>query len=634
MSGIAAILHTNGRPVAMGQIEKMMAAMAYRGQDGSGSWHDGAVALGHCAFHTCAEDADAVQPLASEDGGQVLVMDGYLVNYADLRADLRQRGAALRNSSDAELVLHAYRLWGHNCLDHIDGEFAFVIYDALRREVFAGCDHTGLRQLHYHWDGTTLLAATDIAGVLAALPEAPPANLPYCAEHIANGWFTDNETPWQGIMRLPKAHCLSIGLHPGTGDPQVREYWQLPTQVTIRHKSDADYVDHYRTVFTECVAASARTHAPLACDVSGGLDSSAIFCVADAMDKAGELPAPGLLGFTLSAPAGTSADEREYVDAVARKTGREIEAVGLFCPDLDWFAQQGERDGRLPFLPNTIMLREIAATAAAKGCRVNLDGQGGDQWLDGHPHHIRQALRMRDWSALRQNLRADWQGMGAGWTIGQLLRQSVVSLLPGSIRDMLMKALNRDDPMTSGVDIGPLTPAMQIALEERKRSFDDRLAHFSPDDRRKQAKLCFPFTLLANDMLNLQTSQVGIENRHPMLSRKFIEFSASTPEHIRWRGGTTKFVHRKAMEGILPAEIINRNSKAHFNQTFTPHLSEMQAFCIERAGAAEFQKLVLPEVLAEEFTTALNLPFDRIGIWTLWGCYAVAAFLELQKPES
>jgi len=629
MSGIAAISHTDNRPVAAGQIEEMMAAMQHRARDGSDIWRSGSVTLGHCAFHTCDEGTTATQPLVSEDGGQVLVMDGYLVNYAELRRDLHQRGADLRNASDAELVLHAYRIWGQGCLDHIDGEFAFVIYDVRNREIFAACDHTGLRQLHYHWDGTTLVAATDIAGVLAALPEAPPANLPYCAEHIANAWYTQDETPWCGVMRLPKAHCLALG----TNGPQVREYWQLPTEVTIRHKSDAEYIEHYRHVLSECVAASARTHAPLACDVSGGLDSSAIFCLADAMDKAGALPAPGLLGFTLSAPPDTWADESEYVRAVERKTGRMIEAVDLFCPDLDWFTQQGKRDRRLPFLPNSVMLRGIADAAASKGCRVNLVGQGGDQWLDGQPHHIRQALRMGDWRALGCNLRADWHGMGAAWTIAQLARQSVTALMPDRLRAALLRLLGRSDPMNSSVDTGLLTPAMLAELAERKQSYEARFSIHSPDARAKQFKLSNPFALLVYDMLNLQTSQVGIEYRHPMLSRKFIEFSAATPEHIRWRGGTPKFVHRKAMRGILPGEVIDRSDKAHFSQTFSPHLPEIQAFCLNRAKTTDFPRVVVPEALAEEFTTALNLPFDQMPVWTLWGCYAVAAFLDMQEAE-
>ncbi|QZH76391.1 MAG: hypothetical protein JY451_07625 [Erythrobacter sp.] len=604
----------------------MTATLAHRGPDGTRHWQQGWLALGHCAFDTSAEELTSRQPLASACESLVLVLDGYLANFYDLRHDLTARSALLRNASDAELVLHAYRVWGEACLDHLDGEFAFIIFDKTQQRLFCACDHTGLRQLHYHWDGRTFVAATDIAGVLAALPFDPPPNLPYLAEHVANAWFTSNETPWQGLMRLPAAHCLTLDVN----GPRLREYWHLPTDVTIRHKSDAEYAEHYRSVLTECVSASARTHAPLACDVSGGLDSSAIFCLADRLAHEGRLPAPDLLGFTLRAPTGTPADEADYVRAVERQTGRTVEAVDLFCPDLDWFAAQGAADRRLPFLPNTVMLRDIAAAAAARGCRVNLVGQGGDQWLDGHPHHIRQALRMGDWRALRQNLRADWSGMGAGWTMREMVRQTVTACLPDSLRGILLARRDQEKPF-EGANPSLLSPAMRDALAARRQSQIERRASASPDARLKLAKLEFPFARLVYDMMNLQASQVGIEYRYPMLSRKFIEFSAATPEHIRWRGGTTKYIHRLALQGILPDKVLERESKAHFSQTFHLHLSRLEAACTDALEDDMYSKLIVPDELRREFTIAREDSIDRMPIWTLWGSFASAAFLEARN---
>ncbi len=632
MSGIAAIFHTGGRAAELRHITAMTAAMAHRATEGVDHWRQGPVALGHCAFHTTAEEGTAAQPLADESGNLVLVLDGYLTNYHDLRRDLLERGARLRNASDAELVLHAYRIWGMACLDHCDGEFAFIVFDKAEHRLFCACDHTGLRQLHYHWDGETFVAATDVAGVLAALATTPSPNLPYLAEHVANAWFTSDETPWQGVMRLPAAHCLTLDAH----GLRTREYWHLPTEVTVRHKSDADYAAHYRSVLTECVSASARTHAPLACDVSGGLDSSGVFCLADRLAKDGQLPAPDLLGFTLRAPPGTPADEMEYVRAVEQQTGRAIAAVDLFCPDLEWFIKQAKADRRLPFLPNTVMLRDLAAAAAAQGCRVNLVGQGGDQWLDGHPHHIRQTLRMRDWRALGQNLRADWHGMGARWTIGQMLRQGLSACLPDGVRSHLLEMFARTGADDEGSNLALLSPEMRAALAGRRQTYLARIAGVSPDASQKLAKLAYPFSQLTYDMTNLQSAQVGIEYRHPMLARKFIEFSAATPEHIRWRGGETKFVHRLALKGILPDAILRRDSKAHFSQTFHGHLAGMERTCLETNCKSLYRRLVSPEAVQREFATAQSGSIDRIPIWTLWGSFAVAAFLQAQdsvQPE-
>ena len=601
----------------------MTSAMSYRAGNGMGHHVRGPVALGHCAFHTSAEDRDASQPHTGADGRFAIVLDGYIANYADLRTDLLGRGAALRNRSDAELFLQAYMLWGPDCLDRLEGEFACIIADHAEQTLLCACDHTGLRQLHYHWDGRSLVAATDIAGVLAALPEQPAPNLPYLAEHVANEWYSQDETPWQGIKRLPKAHSLIVGAS-GT---QRREYWHLPTEVTIRHASDAEYAEHYRSVLTDCVRAASRSDAPLACDVSGGLDSSAIFCIADRLEKSGALPAPALHGFTLRAPEGTAADEAMYVRAVERQTSRAIAPVDLFMPDLDWFARQGEVDHRLPFLPNTVMVRSMAGAAANKGCRINLVGQGGDQWLDGLPHHFRQALQMRDWNALGQNWRADWRAKGAIWTVREFAKQSAMALAPAALHDRLKRFRQTIEASEDDSAAHILSDDMRSVLAERRAVFAARFADIPPDDRIKRLKLESPFPLLVYDMMNLQASRSGLEYRHPMLSRRFISFSAATPEHIRWRGGQTKFIHRVAMSGVLPNAIVRRDSKAHFNQTFYKHLPTMRQTILQDIDKSIFSTLVDPLAVKRMVASTCAPPFDRSPIWTLWGLYASAAFL-------
>ena len=113
----------------------MTGAMPYRGPDGITHWHAGPVALGHCMMHATSESLDERQPLANESGSLVLAMDGYLSNWEELRQTLRDRGVRLRDRSDAELVLRAYETWGEDCPCHLDGEYAFVIWDAARRDI-------------------------------------------------------------------------------------------------------------------------------------------------------------------------------------------------------------------------------------------------------------------------------------------------------------------------------------------------------------------------------------------------------------------------------------------------------------------------------------------------------------------
>ncbi len=141
MSGIAGIIHFDGKPVEPGLIEKMTSAMAHRGPDGINHWVKGSVALGQCMLRTTPESLEEHQPLTNEDESLVLVMDGRVDNWEELRRELLGRGAVLRNRSDAELVLRAYEVWGEECPDRIIGEFVFFIWDARQRRLFGaqGC---------------------------------------------------------------------------------------------------------------------------------------------------------------------------------------------------------------------------------------------------------------------------------------------------------------------------------------------------------------------------------------------------------------------------------------------------------------------------------------------------------------
>ena len=127
-----------------------------RGPDGITHWHGGSAALGFCALHTTRESLSCEQPLVSDDGQLVLVQDGYLHNLEALRNELKSMGAKFRTTSDAEVVVRAYELWGEACARRLEGEFAFVIWDARRGTAFCARDHAGLRPLNYHWDGKRL----------------------------------------------------------------------------------------------------------------------------------------------------------------------------------------------------------------------------------------------------------------------------------------------------------------------------------------------------------------------------------------------------------------------------------------------------------------------------------------------
>lgn len=532
----------------------MTRAMDYRGVDGIAHYVTGSIALGHCMLRTTSEALDECQPLTNEDQSLSLVMDGYLSNWEELRRELLDCGVCLRTRSDAELVLRAYEIWGKECPTRIDGEFAFLIWDKRRQEVFCARDHQGLRPLFYHWDGQRLLAASDMSSIIAALGEKPQLNQGYFAEMMAEQWYSETETIWSGIMRVPHAHSMQVRadrLH-------LESYWQLPLDVRIRYRCDADYVDHYRELLRDCVRRSSRSHRPLGFEVSGGLDSSSLFCLGARMLDAGQLLASDIKGYTLQGPSGSDADEIVYARAAGLHAGRTLHEVPLFTPDFEWFRRQAQFDCDVPGYPNGAMSIDLERKAQSDGCRVLIGGLGGDQWLDGNLNWD-EILAERNFSAFTHNLRSAMQN--SGWrVVGKALARSFAL---ASLPEPAFLAL-RSLVATPAAFPPWLSDQACVELIHRRSIYEERLR---ADGRwhYKEAKLAFPFQLHAFDLNARQRARSGVEGRSPMLMRSFIEFSATTPERLRLKGGVSKWIHRKAMDGILPDLILDRTSKAEFS---------------------------------------------------------------------
>jgi len=320
MSGIAGIVRFDGAPLEPGLIERMTAAMAHRGPDGIRHWSSGSVALGQCMLCTTPESLDERGPLANEDGSLVLVIDGRVDNWEELRRDLLGRGAVLRDRTDAELVLRAYEVWGRECLSRIDGDFALVVWDARRREAFCARDRMANKAIAWHWDGNNLAFASELRAILA-LPWVPRRlNEGMVAEFLANEWHSRDETFWQNVHRLEPAHRMTVD----AAGPRQDRYWQPDPWTAPPSEDEDELVEHYLSLLTDVVRRMSRSTGPLACEVSGGLDSSALFAVAEHLRRRGELLAPSLDGYTLAFDDGSDADELSYARAVGEHLGVPI----------------------------------------------------------------------------------------------------------------------------------------------------------------------------------------------------------------------------------------------------------------------------------------------------------------------
>ena len=336
MGGIAAIFELGGRPADPLAMQRMLDAMDYRGPDGTAYWTGADAALGACLMHTTTEEREAALPWKNEDGSLLLVFDGYVADHHGLRGKLKERGVRLRNRSDAELVLRAFETWGDDCARHIDGEFAYMIWNARQRSLHCARDHAGLRPLFYYRARDHLLLASDLAAIRAAagVPLEPDETV--LVQLAANQYHFRDETIWSGVKRVMPAHAMYFD----RSNQQAWRYWDLPEPYSIRHSSDAEYAEHYRHVLQESVQQASRSDRALGIEVSGGLDSTAVFAVADQLAKEGKLGAPGLDAFALEGPRGSAADETAFIQAAANRFDHTIHRQPLHIPSFDWLLSQ------------------------------------------------------------------------------------------------------------------------------------------------------------------------------------------------------------------------------------------------------------------------------------------------------
>lgn len=616
MTGIAAIFSAG--PASERQLEAMMAAMAGRAFDDEGRWINGRFALGASILHTTAEGMEAGQPHTNEDESLALVMDGYLTNWEELRRDLTERGARLRNRSDAELVLRAYEQWGEDCADRIEGEFAFIIADRRRQRLYAARDHQGLRPLFYCRRGDTLVIASDIPAIFAALDPPPEPNHDYLVGVAAVQLFLPEDTVWRGITRLQQAHWLVCDGH----NLVVRRYFELPTGERLRYRSDEEYAEHYLAMLSDVLRRTTRSHAPIGIAVSGGLDSSSLYCLADRLERQGKLLAPGFQGYTLAAEPGSSAYELPFARAAADHVGRTLTEIPLFKPSLAWYTEQASIERDIPIPTNGAMTIGIERQARADGVRAYIDGTGGDEWLQGSWDYYREFAREGNLAGFASSLGRDAAALGWRKVLPRALRSGVSAFTPDRLR-VMRKASRRAALYRDPEEFFWLKPALRNVLEAQDAAYDATLP-VNPGEWQRNNLFASPFGSYARARMQRQRGLNGIEPRNPMFARQFIAFSLATPEHIRRRAGMTKVVHRIAMRGILPDLITDRGTKADFESDSTDQ--EMARF-VAGPGRPFLAEFCQGEGLDRLIAAANANTVDGDRSWELWGVYAVAAFL-------
>lgn len=574
MSGIAGIIRFDGAPVEPGLIESMTAAMAHRGPDGISHWVDNSVALGHCMLRTTPESFEEQQPTVSRSGDVVLIMDGRIDNWLAVRSELLSHGCNLRNKSDAELVLNAYSKWGMEFVSKLEGDFAIVLWLAHEKRIVCFRDPMGIKPFNYFWNGRIFAFASEIQAILE-LPDVPQSlDTGTLAQFLASEWHTPQDTFWVGISRLKSGYYLDLK----ADSKLLRRYWEPEPQKTLRYKREEEYVEHYRELLNDTVRRMSRSHKPISCEVSGGLDSSALFAVAENLRRAGSLTAPDVFGYTLNFEGDPRADEIAYCRAVGHMLGKAINEVAPAHPPLSRYRDIALKYREFPGYPNAMMADNLMHEVKLSGSRVLLDGVGGDEWLNFGRTYYREALDHKQFMRLTNLLLRDLKSEKNLAPLLACFRSLIGWMLPQRALEFVQ--LLQGYPAEKLAVSDWLSKDLQQVLAQKRREHRSALDNeFDPTiPNAFKYTLYDPYKAIVHEQSDRYASEFGFESRRPFYNIKMVEFSLMVPHELLFANGIGKHLHRRAMKGLLPEAVLKRNTEAEFSSVYLTHLP----YCAER----------------------------------------------------
>lgn len=543
MSAIGAIA---GQVERRSTLQDMLTAMSTRGEVETFAVLDAAV-LSMGAAHFVWE-APTTPVIA---GSVSVVADATLYYTDDLVRRAGVRGALPRDATAATLVAEAWRARGAAAIELLEGDFAFVLWDAAAGELIAARDFSGGRPLFYCWHGGVLRIASAISGILADPAVPRTIDLATLATVAAGLWSHSTASSYTAITELPAGHVLRW--RPGN-TPVLRRYWRPPETMATRRAPLDPAADELRALLTEAVRERLAPTGTTVVTLSGGWDSTAVYGVAEAIVGSGA--AQRVHGVSISYPVGDPGREDEFIQEVTTRWGKspdfiDVDSIGL----LDHAeSEAGRRDH--PFAHTYEQWnRALSRRARATDARVVLDGFGGDQLFQVSDVYLAELFRTGQWLALADQLR---QGVAPGLTLRQRFDAIVRPTLSPRLQRWVTRGgatprhyLERRAPIWFNV---PFLDAHQV--RERDAAAQPTLPGGNLIVAESHAFLCFLFYQRIRALLCGFALQEGVALRSPLLDARVLAFAAQRPWSDRADGAETKRLLRRAVRDLLPANVL------------------------------------------------------------------------------
>lgn len=541
MCGITGVMYFEDREPSPELLKSMTDCIVHRGPDDIGFWSDNRIGLGFRRL-SIIDLKEGHQPLANEDDTVWIAFNGEIYNYKYLRDSLQSKGHQFKTHTDTEVIVHLYEEYGEACVEKLRGMFGFVIWDRRKRLLFGARDHFGIKPFYYYHDGSRFLFGSEIKSLLAAGVERS-IHRESLLNYLTFQYVPEPDTMFDGIRKLPPGHTVTVTYD---GQMSIRQYWD--PMLAPEERSFEDCVEQIRSTLQDSVIHHMQSDVERGCFLSSGIDSTAIATLMRSIEpiRTFSVGFEGANNETVIARQTANAIDTEHYDKI-------ITEADYFAtlPKAVWHQDEPVAD------PSAIALYHVAQLAR-EHVTVVLSGEGADELFGGYriynepnslapierlPHGVKRMLH-----ALARVLPEGFKGRNYLLRGTTPLEQRFLGNAKIFTEEMKADIVRADRE---------LLRSYRNPLEVAK-VFYDRSKHLDPVSRMQyiDMNLWLPGDILMK--ADKMTMAHSLELRVPFLDVELYEVARRIPAKYRIAQGTTKYVFRKAMEGIIPDFILNR----------------------------------------------------------------------------
>jgi asparagine synthase (glutamine-hydrolysing) len=562
MCGIAGFLSLTAAPYpqAAAALGAMSSLIAHRGPDGDGEWlsADGRIGLVHRRLAIIDLSLGGAQPMRGQNG-TVITYNGEIYNYVELREELSAHWT-FRSTSDTEVILAAYDRWGDDCVSRLRGMFAFAIWDETSQKLFAARDRFGIKPFYYTEQGGRLLFASEAKALLPFLPDIR-TDSSALAEYLTFQYTIGAATLFQGVAALLPGHTLVAA----GGKIMMRRYWDVQYEVDFDH-SPRFFEARFKELLTDSMNVHLRADVPIGGYISGGLDSSLVALLASRHDHRNR---EGFHGRFMEHPG---YDESRYAREVAELADMSLHMTDITAADFSHHIHDVIYHLDFPVAGPGSFPQFMVSALAAKYLKVVLGGQGGDELLGGYARYLvayfEQSIKAAMDGTYRQGnfvvtIESIVPNLGLLREYKPMIKEFWREGLFEDIDKRYFRLIDRSTDMVGEVDWSSLDkPRVFEAFRAifnnqdnvRKEAYFDKMTHFD-------FKCLLPALLQVEDRMSMAH---GLESRVPFLDHPLVEFLATVPADVKFKGGQMKQLMKTSYSETLPKSVVERRDKMGF----------------------------------------------------------------------